>query len=55
MVISSNVFFQCALLSVHAVDVKINLIKKRGGKRVKKELLMERNAPSCELDATRDV
>lgn len=54
MVISSNVFFQCALLSVHAVDVKINSIKK-GGKRVKKELLMERNAPSCELDATRDV
>ena len=29
MVIYSNVFFQCALLSVHTVDVKMNLKKKK--------------------------
>lgn len=31
MVIYSHVFFQCALLSVHTVDMKMNL--KRGGKK----------------------
>lgn len=35
MVIYSNVFFQCASLSVHTVDVKMNL-KKRGKKGLKK-------------------
>lgn len=34
MVIYSNVFVQCALLSVHTVDVKMNL-KKRGKKTEK--------------------
>ncbi len=50
MVIYSNVFFQCALLSVHTADVKMNLKKRE--KRLKRELLIERNAPSCELDPT---
>lgn len=53
MVIYSNAFFLCALQSVHTADVKMNL--KKRGKRLKRELLMERNAPCCELDPTHVV